>query len=465
MTKPDLSTTAFRRRAFLGGAVGLAALGIVGCAKGSPPETNSAGNGKSGIDVIVIGAGSAGVAAARELRDAGKNVVVLEARDRIGGRMWTDRTIMTIPHERGASLCHGGPDTATWPWAQKLGIKDRKFVQNMSRYTPSTPWVRWDSPEFYEFPEGTPKIAMPLPEPKGSETATQYLQRLGIDKTNYPLALLGIQVDHEQFDAYPAAEIVETLTSCFDVSKTGKIEPDGYAGDFKLLAPYDEIPTAVAEGVDIRYNTVVNTIQYSENGVTVQAGPETFEASKCVVAVPIGVLQHDDITFDPPLESDRRKTIDGIQQTVAFKTILEFDHPVRPEGFDMVNQHDVGPCQFWDESTGMPGYDGQLIVAWDTGDRARELLALPEEQRFAAALEGVHKLTGDRGLRYINASNYDWRNDKFAYGAYATGERHPEVIYKPMKDTVFWAGAIMSSVAKAHSSGLDAAKTTLAVLK
>jgi polyamine oxidase len=465
MTKPDFSKKAFARRTFLGGAAGLAALGIVGCAKGSPPQGNSAGSDQSGFDVIVIGAGSAGVAAARELMDAGKKVVVLEARDRMGGRMWTDRTIMTIPHERGASLCHGGPDTATWPWAQKLGIKDRKFVQNMSRYSPSTPWVRWDNPEFYAFPEGTPKISMPLPEPKPAETATQYLQRLGIASTNYPLALLGIQVDTEQFDAYPATDVVETLTSCFDVSKTGKIEPDSYAGDYKLLAPYDDILTAVAEGVDIRLNTVVNTVQYSESGVTVHAGSETFEAAKCIVAVPIGVLQHDDIKFDPPLESDRRKTIDGIQQTVAFKTILEFDHPVRPEGFDMVNQHDAGPSQFWDESTGMPGYNGQLIVAWDTGDRARELLALPEEQRYGAALEGVRKLTGDRGLQYINASNYDWRNDKFAYGAYATGEKHPDVIYRPIKDTVFWAGAIMSSVAKAHSSGLDAAGTTLKALR
>lgn len=465
MTRID-PRQAFTRRSFLGGAAaGLAALGLAGCAQGSTPQINQAADDQTRFDVIVIGAGSAGVAAARELVDAGKKVVVLEARDRLGGRLWTDRTIMTIPHERGASLCHGGPDTATWPWAQKLGIKDRKFVQTMSRYTPVTPWVRWDSPEFYAFPQGTPKVPQPLPQPGEAETATQYLQRLGIAESNYPLALLGIQVDTEQFDKYPADSVVETLQSCFDVSKTGVLEPDDYAGDYKLLAPYDEIPTAVAQGVDVRLNTVVQTIQHSGNGVTVNAGPQTFEASKCIVAVPIGVLQKQSIAFDPPLESDRRETIDAIKQTVAFKTILEFDHPVRPEGFDMVNQHDVGPCQYWDESTGMPGYTGQLIVAWDTGDRARELLALPEQQRFEAALTGVHKLTGDRGLRYINASNYDWRNDQFAYGAYATGEKYPEIVYRPIQDTVFWAGAIASSVASAHKSGLEAAKSTMKVLR
>lgn len=73
----------------------------------------------------------------------------------------------------------------------------------------------------------------------------------------------------------------------------------------------------------------------------------------------------------------------------------------------MLNQHDKGPCQYWDESTGMPGYDGQLIVSWDTGDRARELLDLSKEERFNAALEGVQKIAEDNGLMYVNASNYD----------------------------------------------------------
>lgn len=450
ITGPNVS-----RRAVIGGMFGAGAVfGLASCAA---PKPQSPDNETTGFDAIVIGAGSAGVAAARELIDAGKKVVVLEARDRIGGRMWTDRTLLSIPHERGASLCHGGPDTATWPWVEKLGLASRKFELNSSRYSPSTPWVAWTSPEFYAFPGGVPNVSLPLPEPSPSQTAQQYLESLGIEPSNYPLALLGIQVDTEQFDSYPAANIVDTLTACFEVSASGQVAADDYAGDFKILAPYDTIINAVAEGVDIRLDTVVDTIDYTGEGVTVQAGSTTYEGAKCIVAVPIGVLQKDRITFNPPLESDRLTEIEGVAQTTAFKTILEFDHPLDVTNFDMVNQHDAGPSQFWDETRGMAGYDGHVIVAWDTGDRARELLSLPEQERFAAALEGVRKITGDQGLNFVNASNYDWREDEFAYGAYATGPRDQDVLYRPMEDTVFWAGAVKSSVASAHSSGLEAA--------
>ncbi|KJQ53102.1 flavin monoamine oxidase family protein [Microbacterium sp. SA39] len=455
----SLKDVVFSRRALLGGMLGAGAIMLVGC---GPDDASPSPSGGSGTyDVIVIGAGSAGMAAARELMDAGKRVIVLEARDRTGGRMWTDRTLLSIPHERGASLCHGGPDTETWAWAQKLGIKGRKFDNKFSRYSASTPWVAWDSPDFYAFPEGTPAIALPLPEPTKKESAQQYLDRLGIAPSNYPLALLGIQVDTEQFAVYPAYGVVDTLTACFTVMQTGKVEPDGYAGDYKLLAPYTDILDAVGEGVEVRLETPIEAIDYSGSGVSVKAGSDTFEADACVVTVPIGVLQERSITFSPPLENDRMAAIDAVKQTVAYKTVLEFDHAVRPVEFDMVNQHDEGPCQFWDESTGMPGYDGQLIVAWDTGDRARELLALPEKERFDAALAGVRRLAGDQGLAYVNASNYDWRDDRFALGAYATGKRDEDAIYRPVKNSLFWAGAVKSSVASAHSSGLEVAKAVL----
>lgn len=451
------------RRLVLGGAAGFGALGLASCAMapGTEGTTDSQPSGETDFDVIVIGAGSSGIAAAREVSDAGLTVVVLEARDRMGGRMWTDHETMSVPHERGASLCHGGPQTDTWPWVEKLKLPSRKFENNMSRFTDSDPWVRWDSTDFYAFPEGTPSIRLPLPEALPTESANQYFERIGLSSTNLPLAVLGIQVDTEQFDAYPAAGVVDSLTQCFDVVSTGKIEDDGYAGDFKILSPYDAIINAVAEGIDVRLNTVVDTVEHTKTGVTVNTDDGAYTGMKCIVAIPIGVLQSKAVTFDPPLDSKRLKAIDDVQQTVACKTILEFDQVVRPNDFDMVNQHDHAPSQFWDESTGLPGYSGQLIVSWDTGDRARELLDLPEKERFAAALDGVRKLAGDNGLEFVNATNYDWRNDEFALGAYATGQRDQDTIYEPIQDTIYWAGAIKSSVGAAHTSGLEAAQALL----
>lgn len=454
----------FSRRALLG-SFGVAALSsLVACAPDrgrSESATTATEKNEGPFDVIVIGAGSAGVGAARQLQDAGKSVVVLEARDRTGGRLWTDRTLLSVPHERGASLCHGGPQTSTWKVAQKLGIGGRKFSNTLSRYSPDTPWVHWDTEEFYNFPEGMPAINTRVPKPASGDTAERYLSRLGIKSNNYPLSILGIQVDTEQFDKLPADEVVESLEECLRVAETGNLPKSDYAGDYKLLAPYDKIIDEISNGLDIRLENTVKSIDYSGSGVTVSTGDNTFTAGKCVVTLPIGVLQKGEVEFTPKLDSEKMKAIEEVEQTVAFKTILEFDHPVRPENFDMMNQHDEGPSQFWDETTGMPGYEGQIIVAWDTGDRARELLSLPEEQRFEAALVGVRKISGDSSLDYINASNYDWRKDEFAYGAYAHAVKDPDAIYRPLNDNLYWAGAIKSTVAEANDSGVDAAKAIL----
>ncbi|MBP2320411.1 monoamine oxidase [Kibdelosporangium banguiense] len=91
------------------------------------------------LDAIVLGAGMAGLAAARDLADRGKNVVVLEARDRIGGRMWTDRGAASIPVERGAELVHGA-DISTWPLIRGQGLATHEMKIAITRRDPGDPW-------------------------------------------------------------------------------------------------------------------------------------------------------------------------------------------------------------------------------------------------------------------------------------------------------------------------------------
>jgi monoamine oxidase len=116
---------------------------ITSCDKGSEQAP-----GTDRFDVIVIGAGMSGLSAARELVDHGKKVVVVEARDRVGGRMWTDRKATSIPVERGAELVHG-PDVSTWPLIRGEKVATHELKIAVTRRSPSDPWRR-GTPE----PEG-----------------------------------------------------------------------------------------------------------------------------------------------------------------------------------------------------------------------------------------------------------------------------------------------------------------------
>lgn len=127
-----------RRQILLGGAAAAAVpVMITSCGKAS----GQAPGGADSLDVIVIGAGVSGLAAAHDLVDRGKKVVVVEARDRIGGRMWTDRSAASIPVERGAELVHG-PDASTWPLIRGEGVATHEMKIAVTRRSPSAPWRR-----------------------------------------------------------------------------------------------------------------------------------------------------------------------------------------------------------------------------------------------------------------------------------------------------------------------------------
>ncbi|MEV6169361.1 NAD(P)/FAD-dependent oxidoreductase [Streptomyces sp. NPDC051954] len=107
----------------------------------SRPRPNTAGSRGGDLDVIVIGAGIAGLSAARVLADAGRNVVVVEARDRIGGRMWTHTGAMSIPVELGAQFIHGR-NASTWELVREQGLATHTHGNTFSRTRVGDPWKK-----------------------------------------------------------------------------------------------------------------------------------------------------------------------------------------------------------------------------------------------------------------------------------------------------------------------------------
>lgn len=463
----------FSRRTMLG--VGAASLGGMLLTAGARPDAghrpgHDHGHGNHRWDAIVIGAGAAGLGAARKLADGGKKVLVLEARDRIGGRMWTDRKTLSIPHERGCELIHGH-NVSTWDLVKQQNIKTHRWEETYGKATPrDKSWINVKDYETFHFPQSAPSFPDGLPEPSDGETALHWLERVGIPRSNYPISILAIEVDTVQFNELPAAWVYGEIEYALSMQElSGRMEPQAY-GDYRVIGGYDQVLKPLTKGVTIRLSSPVRTIEYSKNGVEIHTAKGSYKSKVVVMAVPGGVLKAGSIKFDPPLPDTRKKAFSEIIYLPVYKNILEFSRPVIPAGKGIARNWDVAaifsqnPPSMWDASRGTPGYKGQLIVNWMTGGKAQELLDLPVAQRHRAGLETVQKLAGDHGLKYKKASTYDWSKDQYALGAYPGPFSRRSGLSDPIEGVLFWAGMVTSTVHSSRDSGTKTADLALAAL-
>ncbi|HEY9323457.1 MAG TPA: NAD(P)/FAD-dependent oxidoreductase [Agromyces sp.] len=455
-----------RRTLLAAGAVSAAGLLLTAGAKPTPGgwQTRT-------WDAIVIGAGAAGLGAARRLADEGRSVLVLEARNRIGGRMWTDRTSMSIPIERGAELVHGST-VSTWQLIDQLGLSTHRQTKLFGRLRPGTPWIDGFHYESWHFPLGAPTYPNGLPTPVEGETALHWLQRVGISRDNYPIMLAAIEVDTEQFDVLPAKDAVKVVETALGYQGlTGPMPPEEY-GDYRVIGGYDQVLQPLVAGLPLLLNARVHTVEHAPGHVEVHSTQGSYTAKSLVVALPGGVLKHGDVVFDPPLPPAKVNGFQAISYLPVFKGILEFAHPVLPvghpvpQGWDILTTFSKNPPSNWNASVGTPGFGGEVIVSWMTGGKAQELLDLPESQRFAAALDNLRTATGDQGLQYTKSSTYDWSKDEFARGAYPGpfSRWNANGLYAPVDETIFWAGMVTSTIAWSRDTGVDAANAALTAL-
>ncbi|MEV2197427.1 FAD-dependent oxidoreductase [Streptomyces phaeochromogenes] len=156
-----------RRGLIIGATAGVAAGSLAawsaGAAQTEAPTPGSGGTRGADLDVVVIGAGAAGLSAARALADAGKRVTVVEARDRIGGRLWTHPDAMSVPIELGAQFIHE-PDASTWELVRSQGLKTHTHAHTFSRTRVGGPWKKGtiERPYNFQVVGGYKQILAPL---------------------------------------------------------------------------------------------------------------------------------------------------------------------------------------------------------------------------------------------------------------------------------------------------------------
>lgn len=459
----------FNRRDFLkiasiGTASALAlSCGVLTSDEETEPMPNQ--NSSTSADVLVLGAGIAGLAAARTLTDKGLNVIVLEARNRVGGRMWTDSSL-GLPLDLGASWIHGVNGNPITKLAKQFGVKtmptddenNMMFHADGSEMTDAE-WAAMEAlfeeiyAEVAEMQEDTDND-MSLQEAFDEVLAGHDLSEEELRGLNY-YAYLGTALE---YGADPK-----------DLSLWEWDQDEEFDGE-EVIFPggYNQITDGLAKGLDIRLGTVVNTVRYGGDGVEVETSVGRFMADKAVVTFPLGVLKQASVKFEPPLPESKQAAIARLEMGVLNKVYLKFPETFWDQDVQTISYMGEELGEWGDWLSFVPFTGEPVLMAFHGGDKGFALEDLSDDEIREGAMKTLRVMFGDGIPEPEGMLITRWGKDPFAFGAYshippfASGADY-DTLFEPVDDVLFFAGEATSreypsTVHGAYLSGIAAAE-------
>jgi monoamine oxidase len=403
-------------------------------------------------DVIVIGAGAAGLAAAASLGRAGRSALVLEARDRIGGRIWS-RSVpgLAVPVELGAEFIHGdSPETREW-------------LRSAGAAAVDTSGERWSLIDG-RLQQRTESLL------KQVRAALESADVLSRPDTSLETFLTG---DGGRALSEEARSMARAFVSGFDAADPERVSIHSIAQEWQAGGMLDGSQSRPSGGyasvllalraaldpahVQLRLQSIVTDVRWSKDSVEVGGRwlgqPFRATARKALITVPFGVLKMDAeapgaIRFMPPLEA-KQAAFDRLLSGPVLKVMLHFRRPFweeqdRGRYGDASFFHAPGKVfpTFW---TTLPERTA-LLNAWVGGPSAARLCERSDEEIIRLAMDCVGALfpgggnTSELQAAYV----HNWARDPFARGAYSYvavgGDKARELLATPLDGTLFFAG-------------------------
>lgn len=213
---------------------------------------------------------------------------------------------------------------------------------------------------------------------------------------------------------------------------------------------------------------MVDTLEWGLFGVkATTTDGRVYLADQAVITLPLGILKANRVKFIPELPEDRLRALEQLGVADAVKLFFQFDRPIFPEGIVELYVPGANPDEWWSSARGH-GLEVEILTSLATGDKARELLALPEEQALQNALETLRQALNRPDLTPSKARLAHWRDDPYTLGAYSKASvgasKARSVLAKPVLGRLFFAGehtasnAWAATVHGAYASGRRAAR-------
>lgn len=412
--------------------------------------------------VVVVGAGIAGLAAAQRLRATGTDVVVLEAQDRVGGRLRTDRSL-GIAFDEGASWIHGITGNPITPLAEEAGMSTFHTVdEDRSCYDVG---------------------GVLRPESTFAEAEDAYY---AMHSTLMESGAPG-QSFESVFNAEYPAEVSDRLWrfflstyltfDCGDLDQLSSLlydEGEEYGGPEVIATNgYDTLANHLAAGLEVRLGQRVTRIERTAEGVRVTHNGMVTEAERAIVTVPLGVLKKNVIAFVPALPPEKQTAIQGIGMSCVNKFLLVWDTAF---------WEDVQYISYTPEVRDRFNYFVNLkklhptvnaLMTFACADEARATESMTDAEVIAAIMAHLRDIYGSDIPEPTALRRTRWGSNENSYGSYSftsvdTTMEQFEAVAEPVDDRLFFAGEHtevdhFSTAHGAYLSGLREAKRILAL--
>ena len=328
----------------------------------------------------------------RELNRAGHQVLVLEARDRIGGRIWTGNKWPDLPLDLGATWIHGTTGNPLSDLADQLGA--RRLITSYERTV--------------------------IYNTDGQEISKSKEAKLESIREKMSTTLRKAQNSDADIS------IRQALASLF-------------AQGFKVLTDY------LAQGIDIRLSQVVKEIRWQASQISVRTADHEFVADQVVVTLPLGVLQSKDVRFLPELPNDKRNAINKLGMGVLNKCYLRFNQAFWPDDIDWLEYVSAKHGEWTEWVSFQRALKKPILLGFNAADCGREIETWSDQQIVASAMATLKTIFGAGIPQPIDWQITRWASDSFAKGSYSynalgSTPKMREALASTLNGRLFFAG-------------------------
>lgn len=399
-------------------------------------------------DVLVVGGGVAGLAAAGRLSRAGRHVALLEARDRLGGRVDTrHEPDWPIPLERGAEFIHGRPPE-TWRLIDSAGLKVIEGSQLHWQQWAGGPIEKSDAWERIE------NVLGRMDRAGGQDSSfEEFLDSYARDLPEQDRALATMFV--EGFNAADRRRVSTAWLRATDAAG----EAIDIESTFRFAEGYDQLVDVLIDQVDwdradLHVRTAVEQIRWRRGHVEARlkaadGARRLIRAPRALITLPLGVLkatagEPGSVEFDPPLAA-KQAALAGLEMGAVVKILIRFHEPFWDERWPelgFLHLPDEPIPTWWTQSP----LRVPVLTGWVGGPAAVEMSRLGDEAIFGRALGVLQRSFQSSSVAAMVADwrVCNWQQDPLSRGAYsyvtAGHLRAPAELAAPLEETLFFAG-------------------------